>query len=46
MVFVKTVVYHALGTLMPYPSEDPPRSLGISFLINGCLISVLKLRSF
>jgi hypothetical protein len=23
MVFVKTAVYHALGTLMPYPSEDP-----------------------
>jgi hypothetical protein len=30
MVFVKTVVYHALGTLMPYPSEDPPRLLEIS----------------
>jgi hypothetical protein len=25
VVFVKTLVYHALGTLMPYPSEDPPR---------------------
>jgi hypothetical protein len=30
MVFVKTVVYHALGTLMPYPSEDPPRLSGLS----------------
>jgi hypothetical protein len=27
MVLVKTVVYHTLGTLMPYPSEDPPRLL-------------------
>src|SRR5664279_315781 len=27
MVFVKTLVYHVLGTLMPYPSEDPPRLL-------------------
>ena len=25
MVLVKTAVYHAMGTLMPYPSEDPPR---------------------
>jgi hypothetical protein len=32
MVFVKTVVYHALGTLMPYPSEDPPRLHGTSLL--------------
>jgi hypothetical protein len=32
MVFVKTAVYHALGTLMPYPSEDPPRLLKISLL--------------
>jgi hypothetical protein len=23
VVFVKTLVYHTLGTLMPYPSEDP-----------------------
>ncbi len=23
---VKTLVYHTLGTLMPYPSEDPPRA--------------------
>jgi len=30
MVFVKTAVYHALGTLMPYPSEDPPRLLKVS----------------
>ncbi len=28
MVFVKTVVYHTLGTLMPYPFEDPPRLPG------------------
>ncbi len=28
VVFVKTVVYHALGTLMPYPSEDPPQFSG------------------
>ena len=27
VVFVRTAVDHALGTLMPYPSEDPPRSL-------------------
>lgn len=27
MVFVRTVVYHATGTLMLYPSEDPPRLL-------------------
>jgi hypothetical protein len=27
MVLVKTAVYHAMGTLMPYPSEDPPQSL-------------------
>jgi hypothetical protein len=27
MVLVKTLVYHTLGTLMPYPSEDPPRLL-------------------
>jgi hypothetical protein len=27
MVLVKTAVYHAMGTLMPYPSEDPPRLL-------------------
>jgi len=32
MVFVKTVVYHALGTLMPYPSEDPPCLHGTSLL--------------
>ncbi len=25
MVFVKTIVYHAMDTLMPYTSEDPPR---------------------
>jgi hypothetical protein len=36
MVFVKTLAYHALGTLMPYPSEDPPRLLGLFFLIDGC----------
>ena len=24
VVFVKTWVYHILGTLMPYPSEDQP----------------------
>jgi hypothetical protein len=30
MVLVKTLVYHTLGTLMPYPSEDPPRLLKIS----------------
>jgi hypothetical protein len=30
MVLVKTAVYHAMGTLMPYPSEDPPRSLEVS----------------
>jgi hypothetical protein len=30
VVFVKTVVYHLLGTLMPYPSEDPPRQRGFS----------------
>ena len=29
-VFVKTVVYHALGTLMPHPSKDPPRLLKTS----------------
>jgi len=23
---VKTAVHHLLGTLMPYPSEDPPRA--------------------
>jgi hypothetical protein len=23
VVFVKTLVNHPLGTLMPYPSEDP-----------------------
>jgi|GEM_PF-3215704 len=26
VVLVKTVVYHTLGTLMPYPSEDPTRA--------------------
>lgn len=31
-VFVKTTVYHALGALMPYPSEDPSPL----FLIDGC----------
>ena len=41
MVFVKTVVYHALSTLMPYPSEDPSRLLGLHFLIGSCFISVL-----
>jgi hypothetical protein len=30
MVLVKTLVYHTLGTLMPYPSEDPPRLLKVS----------------
>jgi hypothetical protein len=30
MVLVKTAVYHAMGTLMPYPSEDPPRLLEVS----------------
>jgi hypothetical protein len=30
MVLVKTAVYHTLGTLMPYPSEDPPRLLEVS----------------
>jgi len=30
MVLVKTLVYHTLGTLMPYPSEDPPRLLKAS----------------
>jgi hypothetical protein len=30
MVLVKTLVYHTLGTLMPYPSEDPPRLLEVS----------------
>jgi hypothetical protein len=30
MVLVKTAVYHAMGTLMPYPSEDPPQSLEVS----------------
>ena len=46
VVFVEAVVYHALGTLIPYPSEDPPQSLGNSFLINGCFVSVRKLCSF
>jgi hypothetical protein len=32
MVFVKTVVYHALGTLMPYPSEDPPPTTRVLIL--------------
>jgi len=45
MVFVKTAVYHALGTLMPYPSEDPPRLLGLFFLIDGCFISALQFPS-
>jgi len=35
---VKTLVYHTLGTLMPYPSEDPPRDGGF-FLIDGCSVS-------
>ena len=30
MVLVKTLAYHTLGTLMPYPSEDPPRLLEVS----------------
>jgi hypothetical protein len=46
MVLVKTAVYHAMGTLMPYPSEDPPQKLGLTRLFNGCLISVLKLFSY
>jgi hypothetical protein len=25
VVFVKTLDYHTLGTLMPYPSDDSPR---------------------
>jgi len=29
MVLVKTAFYHAMGTLMPYPSEDPPRLLEV-----------------
>ena len=29
VVFVKTVVYHALGTLMPYPFEDPPWRISV-----------------
>jgi uncharacterized heparinase superfamily protein len=42
MVFVKTAVYHAVGTLMPYPSEDPPRFLGRLLLIDRCSISALR----
>ncbi|QDL39550.1 DUF86 domain-containing protein [Rhodoferax sediminis] len=41
-MFVKTLVYHALGTLMPYPSEDPPRFLGRLLLIDRCSISGLR----
>ena len=35
MVFVKTVVYHALGTSMPYPSGDPPAITAAKLLPNG-----------
>jgi len=42
MVFVKTVVYHALGTSMPYPLGDPPATLAARSIPNGCaFISVL-----
>ena len=39
---VKASVYHTLGTLMPYPSEDPPR-VSVFLLIDGCFILVLQL---
>jgi hypothetical protein len=35
---VKTLVYPTLGTLMPYPSEDPPMPVGF-FLIDGGFIA-------
>lgn len=38
MVLVKTAVYHASGTLMPYLSEDPPRCGDLFFLVHGCVI--------
>gem|GEM_PF-5081910 len=42
MVFVKTVVYHALGTSMPYPSGDPPAITAARFLpYSFAFISVL-----
>jgi len=44
MVLVKTAVYHAMGTLMPYPSEDPPRLLKIS-LSDRRLFMLLALNS-
>jgi hypothetical protein len=36
------LVYHTLGTLMPYPSEDPPR-VSVFLLIDGCFILALQL---
>jgi hypothetical protein len=40
MVLVKILVYHTLGTLMPYPLEDPPRLLEAS-LPDGRLFMLL-----